>query len=273
MITVTKIATLDGIIELIKEQKYNSSLNRYRSSFLYRGMPNSSFELKTGLQRYCKSKKSCIEKPMLRNFTKYALMSDPKLNESVWRQLIIGQHHGLPTRLLDWTYSPLVGLHFATSGEDLTIMEQHDGVLWKLDIEELNSQLPDKYKRKLEQESAYFFTIDMLDSVCKDLREYDQDMKGDSMIVFEPPSIDQRIISQYSYFLMVPNTIDDLEKFLNSKTNNTVKYIINKKLCWRIRDLLDQMNINERVIYPGLDGLTAWLKRHYYVKEESNDNS
>ena len=41
------------------------------------------------------------------------------------------------------------------------------------------------------------------------------------------------------------------------------KIVIPSELKWEIRDKLDQSNITERVIFPGLEGLTAWLRRHY----------
>ena len=45
-----------------------------------------------------------------------------------------------------------------------------------------------------------------------------------------------------------------------------MKYIIPKELRWQVRDLLDQLNVSERIVYPGLDGMSKWIARHYYVK-------
>lgn len=266
MVKVETINSIDKILELMTEQKFDDGIQRYRSPYLYRGLPNQKYCLMTSLQRNCKHKQGNIEGSILRNFTKYAAIEDCQLKESIWRQLIIGQHHGLPTRLLDWTYSPLIGLHFATSGEDLTCMNQHDGVLWKIDIEEINSLLPSEYKNVLALEKAYLFTVDMLMYLVNDLDKYDNDMGERSMVLLEPPSIDQRIINQYSYFSIIPKNVQNIEDFFDNNTSNTVKYVIDKNLRWQIRDMLDQMNVNERVVYPGLDGLSAWLKRHYYVK-------
>ncbi len=55
--------------------------------------------------------------------------------------------------------------------------------------------------------------------------------------------------------------------FLEEKTENTVKYVIDKGIRWDLRDILDQLNMNERMIYPGMDGIAKWIARHYYVKE------
>ena len=59
--------------------------------------------------------------------------------------------------------------------------------------------------------------------------------------------------------------MNDIEGFLNGSTSQTVRYVIKKDLRWQIRDFLDHQNINERLIYPGLDGIARWLGRHYYV--------
>lgn len=263
---IKRIKSIEGVFEIIMDQQCNKKIDRYRHSYLYRGLNDGGYHLQTSLYRNCKEKQWDLEKSMLRNFAKYASMDDPLLKESIWRQMIIGQHHGLPTRLLDWTYSPIAGLHFATISDNLSNLDKKDCILWRIDIEELNSLLPQKYQDILKKENANLFTTDMLTKVVSDLTIYDQEMKDESLVLLEPHSIDQRIINQYSYFLIVPQYIEDIEVFLERKTEKTTKYIIDKSIRWQLRDMLDQMNSNERIMYPGLDGLSSWLKRHYYVK-------
>lgn len=146
MITVKNIKTLDEVQKLVFDIPKNSENVRYRSACLYRGMSDANFDLKTSLMRNCGSKAPLLEMHLLENFIKYVSIEDPTIKESIWKAMIIGQHHGLPTRLLDWTHSPLVALHFATTEGNMDCLGNKDTVVWKIDSRELNTKLPRSYQ-------------------------------------------------------------------------------------------------------------------------------
>ena len=268
MIKEVRITSVEELIPLLSDQRYRPELKRNRCNYVYRGMPNIDYKMTTSLRRNCKALERTLEPAILKNFAKYAVIEEPSVANSVWRQMILGQHHGLPTRLLDWTHSALVALHFAVTEENLEHMAEHDCMVWLIDIDELHSLLPEKYRRVMRENKAEVFSVDMLTQAAGSLSEYDADMGREAMVVIEPPSINQRIVNQYAFFSVIPLDMEDVEDFLDRHTEHTVKYVIDRDLRWRVRDMLDQLNMSERIVYPGLDGLSKWIARHYFVKGE-----
>ncbi|MBO4887109.1 MAG: FRG domain-containing protein [Firmicutes bacterium] len=266
MIKVIRIEKIEDLMPLLSEQDWREDIHRNRSSYVYRGMPNTEFKMVTTLRRCCKDLQKSLEPAILNNFAKYAVIEDPTIAQSIWRQMILGQHHSLPTRLLDWTHSALVALHFSVEEDNLDAMEDHDSMVWRIDMNEIHSLLPEPYQEVIRKNVSSVFSVDMLTEVTNSLDQYDADMGKDSMVVIEPPSIGPRIVNQYSFFSIIPTEMDDVEGFLDKNTENTVVYIIDRHLRWRVRDMLDQLNMSERIVYPGLDGLSKWIARHYFVK-------
>lgn len=266
MITTVYLNTIEDVLHMIADQGRNEHIDRIRSTHYYRGLPNVNYKLSTSLTRNCKDKAAFLEPSVLSSFTKYASIEDPTLKDSVWKQMIVGQHYGLPTRLLDWTYSPLVALHFAMSESDCNQLSKHDCVLWRMDMTDVNRSLPEKYKEALRIKDSSVFSVDTLTRVVNRLDEYDADMGSEALVNIEPPSVDVRIVNQYSFFSIIPSQMTDIEDFFERKTEQTVRYVISRSIRWDVRDLLDQYNVNERIIYPGLDGLSKLLARHYFVR-------
>ena len=266
MIQEVRIETVEDLMPLLSEQEYRPEIGRNRSGYLYRGMPDSADKMQTSLSRCCKHLQKRLEPAILNNFAKYAIREDPTVTQSVWNRMITGQHNGLPTRLLDWSHSALVALHFATTEENLAEMADHDCVVWRIDMNEQINHLPEKYRIAVGKEQTTLFNVEMLSAITDSLDQYDEDMGDHSMVILEPPSTNNRIITQYSFFSVIPMGMPDIERYLDERTNHTVKYVIDRRLRWRVRDMLDQLNISERLFFPGLEGLSKWIARHYYVK-------
>jgi hypothetical protein len=232
---------------------------RYRSDFVYRGLAYEKWRLETSLMRLGGSYAK-LERPLLRNFRKYAQPGWLPAG-SIWLHLAVAQHHGLPTRVLDWTVSPKIALHFATAE---TEHYDKDGVVWAADVVRASALLPEKLRDILHREYAYLFSVEMLEEIAS-LREFDElaAEHGGFVLFFEPPSLDARIVNQAAIMSIMPGPDLCLSDLLRDHPALHRRIVIPRELKWEVREKLDQDNLTERMLFPGLAGLSTWLKRYY----------
>lgn len=251
-----RVGSWEELVQRLWAGSWRSELRRHRPSFAFRGM-SASDDLRTSLMRMGEGYWR-VEGPMLRAFRKYARGEGSGFH-SLWDWLSLAQHHGLPTRLLDWTHSPFVAMHFATCGQ-----ADSDGVIWRVDYRRTNARLPKALKRVLAAEEADVFTAEMLERAVTSLSALEALSRRPFALFFEPPSLDARIVNQFALFSLMSNARARMDEWFEaSRDQPAMRIVIPARVKGQVRDLLDQGNVNERVLFPGLDGLSEYLKRYY----------
>ena len=255
-----RASSWEDLQRLLFQNTWDGRIGRFRSPFVYRGGRSHLYRLDTSLQRLGGQYHN-LEHHLLRNFRKYARDTTvPAQNATTWDWLALAQHHGLPTRLLDWTYSPYVALHFAT--DDLEAYHE-DGIVWALNYVKAAEHLPDQLREALRREGSNVFTSELLQPVTNSLADLEQLQTEPYVLFLEPPSLDARIVHQYALFSLMSTAQSVLHDWLIERPELYFRIIIPAELKWEVRDKLDQANITERVLLPGLSGLSRWLHRHY----------
>jgi len=227
-----------------------------RPTLVYRGLARPTHDNVSGLARL---QGDCgqLEPHLLRNFRKYAHQESPGPTD--WDWLALGQHHGLPTRLLDWTFSPLVALHFATAS-----WRDEDAILWIVDCEAVHQFLPQGLRTALEEEGSLVFTTELLSRHASDPPGLDSLVESEPFVVFfEPPSLHERIVNQAAVLSVIAHPECHMDEWLAGHPGTYQTFRIPAELKREVRRRLDQAQITERLLVPGLEGLTSWLKRYY----------
>ena len=225
-----RVSSWDELNERLFEGSWKPSLGRFRSSFAFRGQPDAANDLRSSLVRLGGGFE--LESHLLRNFRKYA-QRQAVPGDSVWNWLAVAQHHGLPTRLIDWTYSPYVALHFATA--DVERFDR-DGVVWCVNFGQTNTLLPGRLRQVLAEEGPDVSTAEMLGRASATLHEFDRLSERPFVAFFEPPSLDDRIVVQFALFALVSSPRLPLEAWLAEHPGAARRVIVpsaRSGLSWR----------------------------------------
>lgn len=258
------IHSLGELVDRATPSEPDPITGRRRDTGVYRGSSNAEHPLLTSLARLGGMSpphtKADLEEHILRNFIRY---SRPHLGtETVndWEHLVSAQHHGVPTRLLDWTYSPLVAAFFATRTGDEG--DQRDRAVWRLDWKSLHEK----------------FGFPGLSLLIKDLDELfgkeghftpwalmRHGASRDFACLLEPPSLDQRIVAQAAVFTLCSDKTHSFDAFLSEHGlgGALTKYVVPAGEVGRMRDQLDLVGVDERRLFPDLDGVAAAIRRYY----------
>jgi FRG domain len=262
-ITEVTVTNLSDLLAKITPSEPDPLTGRRRDTGVYRGAANASWPLLTSLDTLGgvspPHAKADLEDHILRNFIRYSRPHLGTQHVNEWEILVAAQHHGLPTRLLDWTYSPLVAAHFATvEGPAGT-----DRAVWRLDWKAVHRRfrLPELALLIQDLEEILGgqrpFTPWSLFASSPDRAEF--------ACMIEPPSLDARIVAQAATFTLCTDKRQSFDRFLDRHELGSAltKFVIPAREAGRLRDQLDLVSVDERRLFPDLDGLAAHLRRYY----------
>jgi len=197
---------------------YYAAIKKYPPQRLFRGVSKAEYDLKPKIGRISDAVNNVLERMAFDIFKKDArpyLDQVPPDND--WEWLAIAQHHGLMTRLLDWTVNPFVGLYFAVEKD-----HKVECAVYMLHMPNIPADAPTVSQGPFEIKEVYLFT---------------------------PPHVTRRITAQSGLFTIHPRPNI-------SYSNSLIKFIIPATSRVQIRRELRTLGITRASLFPDLDGVS-----------------
>ncbi len=246
-----EIKTLHEYIEFINNLKDEEEKSGNSSDFLFRGQ-EQDWDLVPKIARLkLRGKPQNIETLILEEFERTSMPLSEFPIKNKWDVIALAQHHGLPTRLLDWTFSSFIALWFAVNKEPPEIKEKY-GVVWLLKTHKDDFKIND------------------------DLPTLNNDTK-----IFRPNVITRRISAQSGIFTIHkfiennPSIKHGVVQFNTHRgfKDRMIKIKIPHSNFPDLRSKLNIAGINASTVFPDIDGLCKHLEwRYSYYSDEKNAN-
>lgn len=238
-----EITSIQEFVALIDREKEEAEKSGNDADLLFRGQPGDWALLPKLARLNLRGEVGNIERLIIEEFERTSLPLSEFRPEDDWDLLALAQHHGLPTRLLDWTYSALVALWFAV--KDVPGKNNAYSVVWVL--------IPEVADFRADTEKYG----PLSNKITK---------------IFRPKIISRRISAQLGAFTV--HKINDGGRVIKFETNRNfskklLKVTIPKERFPSIRHRLNMLGVNSASIFPDIDGLCAHLEwRYSYLKDE-----
>ena len=213
-----------------------------RGEWIFRGHSDAAYRLVPSVGRDVHSSRSRgkYERSLLAQFRRQSLPHVPRLPSNEFEWLALAQHHGLPTRLLDWSYNPLVALYFAVCAQS-----EHDGAVVVL-------RAPKMWPaRRLESDDPL--------SLSKPVK-------------FVPSLVTPRLSVQEGLFTVHTDVERPLEQDLRPDWRiESIRVASGQKQ--RLKYELYRVGVHESDLFPGLDGLARHLRWKHTVLPQIEEMS
>ena len=231
-----------------------------------------------------------IERRALATFSYHVIGHVNHIPRDDWEMLALAQHHGLPTRFMDWTTNPLVALYFATRETEkdaegnpidsaVYVLVQDPVKYSNLKAQRQNPPAtePEKVEKAPKSDAdtdpygVYGLESNSTDvevgvsTVVPEIEKYPvlpvssfNPFEITANVIYEPPHVSPRIRAQDGVLLACFNPLEALEE------KDYLEILIKAEAHDAIRKRLDLYGVFDKQLFPDLDGMAKWLKFHEF---------